>query len=58
MRMKEIILAIVILVVLCLGVAQASAEDAPQPVVCVSAVGPVDANGNGDITPFESGDCS
>ena len=55
--MKEIMLAIVILVVLCLGVTQASAGDAPRPVVCVSAVGPVDANGHGDTTPVESGDC-
>jgi hypothetical protein len=55
--MKEIMLAIVILVVLCLGVTQASARDAPPPVVCVSAVGPVDTNGHGDTTPFESVDC-
>jgi len=56
-RMRETMLAIVILVVLCLGVTQASAGDAPPPVVCVSAVGPVDANGHGDTTSFESGDC-
>ncbi len=56
-RMREIMLAIVILVVLCLGVTQASAGDAPPAVVCVSAVGPVDANGQGDTTSFESGDC-
>jgi len=57
MRMREIMLAIVVLALLCLGVTQASAGDAPPPVVCVSAVGPVDANGHGDATPVESGDC-
>jgi hypothetical protein len=55
--MREIMLAIVVLAVLCLGVTQASAGDAPPPVVCVSAVGPVDANGHGDATPVESGAC-
>jgi hypothetical protein len=56
-RMKEVMLAIVILVVLCLGVTQASAGDDPAPVVCVSAMGPVDASGHGDTTPVKSGDC-
>ena len=57
MRIREIMLAIVILAVLCLGVTHASAGDTPPPVVCVIAVGPVDANGHGDNTPFASGDC-
>ena len=56
-RMREIMLGLVILAVLCVGVTQASAGDAPPQVVCVSAVGPVDANGDGDTTPVESGDC-
>ena len=50
-------LALVILAVLCLGVTLASAEEPPPPVVCVGAVGPVNANGHGDTTLVESGDC-
>jgi hypothetical protein len=55
--MRELILALAILAVLCLGVTQASAGESPPPIVCVSAVGPVDANGQGDTTPVKSGDC-
>jgi uncharacterized membrane protein YqgA involved in biofilm formation len=56
-RMRETMLALVILAVLCLGVTQASAGESPSPVICVSAVGPVDATGDGDTTPVEHGDC-
>jgi hypothetical protein len=57
MRVREVMLAIVILAVFCLGVTQASAGESPLPVVCISAVGPVDANGHGETTPIEQGDC-
>ena len=58
MGVREIVLALVILAaVLGLVAAQATADDSAPPVVCVSAVGPVDATGHGDTVPVESGDC-
>jgi hypothetical protein len=54
---REILLAVSILIVFCFGVTQASAGEPPPPVVCVSAIGPVDANGQGVTTPVEYGDC-
>ena len=50
-------LALVILAVLCFGMTQASAGQPAPPSVCVSAVGPVDADGQGDATPVKHGDC-
>ena len=57
MRVREILLAVFILMVFCLGITQASAGEPAPPVVCVSAVGPVDANGKGVTSPVEYGDC-
>jgi hypothetical protein len=57
MRVKEILLALVILILSCLGMTQASAGEPAPPVICVSAVGPVDANGHGVTTPVKQGDC-
>jgi len=53
-RVREILLAVFILMVL---ITQASAGEPAPPVVCVSAVGPVDANGQGVTSPVEYGDC-
>lgn len=50
-------LALVALAALGLVATRAVADDSTPPVVCVSAVGPVDANGHGDTTPLEAGDC-
>lgn len=57
MGVREIVLALVVLAVLCLGVVQATADDSAPPAVCVSAVGPVDAGGRGETTPVETGEC-
>jgi len=54
---KGIVLALVVLALLGLGLARATAEDSLPPGVCVSAVGPVDAHGNGETTPVRAGDC-
>jgi hypothetical protein len=54
---RKIVLLLSSLALLGLGVAQALADDSPPPVVCVSAVGPVDASGHGDATPTVAGDC-
>jgi len=54
---REVLLAVVILTVFCLGITQASAGEPAPPVVCVSAVGPVDAKGQGMTTPVKYGDC-
>jgi len=54
---RGIVLALVVLALLGLGLARATAEDSLPPGACVSAVGPVDANGNGETTPVEAGDC-
>jgi hypothetical protein len=56
-RVREILLAVFTLIVFCLGITQASAGEPAPPVVCVSVVGPVDANGQGVTTPVEYGDC-
>jgi hypothetical protein len=56
-RAREILVALVILTVFCLGITQASAGEPPPPVICVSAVGPVDVNGHGVTTPVKQGDC-
>ena len=56
-RAREILVALVILTVFCFGMTQASAGEPAPPVVCVSAVGPVDANGQGATTPVKLGDC-
>lgn len=58
MVVKGIVLALVVLTLLGLGLAQAPADDSAPPNVCVSAVGPVDAGGQGETTPVETGDCS
>ena len=57
MRAGEIVLTLVILTVFCLAVTQASAVEPASPTVCVSAVGPVDASGDGMATPVRQGDC-
>lgn len=57
MRVGEILLTLVILTVFCLAVTQASAVEPASPAVCVSAVGPVDASGDGITTPVKQGDC-
>lgn len=54
---RRIVLLLSSLALLGLGVAQAVADDSPPPVVCVSAVGPVGASGEGDATPAVAGDC-
>jgi hypothetical protein len=54
---RGILLALVVLTLLGLGLAQATADDSKPPSVCVSASGPVDADGHGDTTPVEAGDC-
>lgn len=56
MFVRGIVLALVVLTLLGLGLAQATADDSP-PSVCVSAVGPVDAGGHGETMPVEAGDC-
>ena len=55
--MRVTVLALVVLALLGLGLAQATADDSPPPQVCVSVVGPVDARGHGETTPVEAGDC-
>ena len=57
MVVRGIVLALVVLTLLGLGLAQATADDTSPPNVCVSAVGPVDAGGHGETTPVEAGDC-
>ena len=54
---RGILLALVVLTLLGLGLAQATADDSAPPNVCVSAVGPVDAGGHGNTTQVEAGDC-
>ena len=54
---RGIVLALVLLTLLGLGLAQATADGSAPPNVCVSAVGPVDASGHGATTPVEGGDC-
>lgn len=54
---RKILLILSSLALLGIGVAQALADDSPPPVVCVSAVGPVDASGHGDAAPAVAGDC-
>jgi len=62
---RGIVLALVVLALLglglaratALGLARATAEDSVPPGACVSAVGPVDAHGNGETTPVRAGDC-
>ncbi len=54
---RKIVLTLAIPALLGFGVASAVADDSPPPVVCVSAVGPVDAGGHGDTTPAVAGDC-
>ena len=50
-------LALAVLAALGLVAARAVADDPAPPVVCVSAVGPVDAHGRGHATPVEAGAC-
>ena len=57
MGTRGIVLALVVLALLGLGLARATAEDSVPPGACVSAVGPVDAHGNGETTPVRAGDC-
>ena len=57
MVVREILLALLVLALLGVGLAQATADDSPPRNVCVSAVGPVDAGGHGGTTPVEAGDC-
>ena len=54
---RGIVLALVVLALLGLGLARATAEDSVPPGACVSAVGPVDADGNGETTAVRAGDC-
>jgi hypothetical protein len=56
-RVREIMMALVLLALLCLGVAQAAAGEPVRSMVCVSAVGPVDAAGHGATEAVEQGDC-
>ena len=55
--MRGIVLGLVLLALLGLGLAQATAGDSGPPRVCVSAVGPVDADGQGETTAVKDGDC-
>ena len=57
MVVRGIVLALVVLILLGIGLTQATADDSPPPNVCVSAVGPVDAGGHGETTPVEAGEC-
>ena len=57
MGVRRVVLALVVLAALALAATRATADDSTPPVVCVSAIGPVDASGRGDITPVEAGDC-
>jgi hypothetical protein len=57
MGVRRIVLGLVLIALLGLGIAQATAGGSEPAGVCVSAVGPVDANGRGDATPAEHGDC-
>ena len=54
---RGIVLVLVVLALLGLGIAQATAGDSEPARVCVSAVGPVDADGQGDAAPVADGDC-
>jgi len=57
MRVRDSVLALLVLAGFLLGMTQASAGEPAPPVACVSAVGPVDANGQGVTTPVKHGDC-
>lgn len=57
MVVRGILLALVVLSLLGIGLTQATADDTPPSNVCVSAVGPVDADGHGETTPVEAGEC-
>jgi hypothetical protein len=57
MRLRHIVLTLVMVTLLGLWLETATADDPGRPTACVSAVGPVDASGQGASTAVESGEC-